>query len=318
MSTPGLGDLNVGPGSKGIEESMTDFANVVLGNAKDFSVPGTKPFRPLTYLACPYSDPDPARMEQRYKQVTEAAAWMITRNGWNVFSPITHSHPLAVLGKVQGDWAFWKKFDTDYIKCAERFVILEIPGWRKSTGVREETQIAIDLRIPIRYIHWDLAAGSWQVTTVPAQIGENPSAAEPPTTTTNIVCSVGPGVDFAKWTQVTGSVRQFETGATRDTEEGKFDYEGFLCPQVMEQFGAYMHKHRKQSDGKLRDSDNWQKGIPRKAYMKSIWRHLVQLWKRHRGLETRDEKGNLVTIEKACCALLFNVQGYLFEYLAKR
>ena len=289
MTTPGLGSL----------------ANI--WQESEFRVPGTAPFKPLTYVACPYTHPDPTVMEGRYRNVTEAAAWMITRNGWNVFSPITHSHPLATMGNVQGDWAFWKKFDTDYLKCSERFVILEVPGWRESKGVTEETKIAIELRIPIRYIHWDIASGGWLINSVPELTG-----APPPYDKAELDAK---GIGYAK---DSGSVRQFSTGATRDTEDGKPDYEGFLCPQMLEAFGAYMHKHRKQSDGKLRDSDNWQKGIPRNAYIKSIWRHLVQLWKLHRGLETRDEKGNPVTIEDACCALLFNVQGYLFEHLLKR
>jgi hypothetical protein len=66
-------------------------------------------------------------------------------------------------------------------------------------------------------------------------------------------------------------MREFETGATRNPEEGKLDYEGFLSPLVLECYAKYMHEHRLQSDGKLRDSDNWQKGIPKEVYMKSGW-----------------------------------------------
>lgn len=113
------------------------------------------------------------------------------------------------------------------------------------------------------------------------------------------------------------TIRKFETGATRDTAEGKFDYEGFLAPTVLEAFAAYMHKNRKQSDGSLRDSDNWQKGIPQSAYIKSGWRHFFQWWKLHRGLPCRDEKGNAVTLQDAICGLLFNAMGYLFESLKK-
>ena len=106
-----------------------------------------------------------------------------------------------------------------------------------------------------------------------------------------------------------GEIRQFETGATRDTEEGKNDYEGFLSPLVIEAYGNYMTKHRKQSDGSLRASDNWQKGIPRDAYMKSAWRHFLDWWKEHRGLGSREG------LIDALCALLFNVMGYLHEVL---
>lgn len=114
---------------------------------------------------------------------------------------------------------------------------------------------------------------------------------------------------------MTGSIRQFSTGATRDTDDGKFDYEGFLSPLVLERFASYMHYHRKQSDGSLRDSDNWQKGMPQSVYIKSIWRHFMDLWKLHRGLPAVGPKGEEVTAEEAACALLFNIQGYLHEVL---
>src|SRR6202008_183752 len=103
----------------------------------------------------------------------------------------------------------------------------------------------------------------------------------------------------------TNSVRKFDTGATRDTAEGKYDYEGFLSPLVVERFGQYMHKHRHQSDGNLRDSDNWQKGIPKDVYIKSAFRHFHDWWKQHRGHVGQD------TLEDSLCALLFNTMGYL-------
>lgn len=104
-------------------------------------------------------------------------------------------------------------------------------------------------------------------------------------------------------------MRKFATGATRDTDEGKSDFEGFLCPLVIDRFGEYMNKHRKQADGKLRDSDNWQKGIPKDAYIKSMWRHFLDLWKEHRGYKSREG------LEDALMAIMFNVMGYAHEVL---
>lgn len=109
--------------------------------------------------------------------------------------------------------------------------------------------------------------------------------------------------------------RYFESGAYRDVDENKNDFEGFLCPLVMGEFGKYMTKNRKQSDGNIRDSDNWQKGIPKSQYIKSLFRHFHQLWLLHRGYKSKDEKGNLVTIKDACCGIMFNIQGYLHELL---
>ncbi len=105
-------------------------------------------------------------------------------------------------------------------------------------------------------------------------------------------------------------MRTFSTGATRSDNEDRLDYEGFFSPLVFERFGQYMHEHRKQADGKLRDSDNWQKGIPINVYMKSMWRHFVEVWKLRRQGWLRSPP-----LENALCALLFNVMGMLHEIL---
>lgn len=109
-------------------------------------------------------------------------------------------------------------------------------------------------------------------------------------------------------------VRRFETGAVRDTDNGKFDYEGFLSPLVERSFAAFMHKHRTQTDGNLRDSDNWQKGIPKTEYMKSMFRHFIDAWSIHRGMAVSDNNGP-VTMEDALNGIKFNVNGYIHELL---
>jgi hypothetical protein len=109
-----------------------------------------------------------------------------------------------------------------------------------------------------------------------------------------------------------GAMRTFASGATRDSEDGKMDYEGFLSPLVLQRFAEYMHKHREQADGTLRSSDNWQKGMDRDVYMKSLFRHFVDLWLLHRGLRSAAVNPD---IEDALCACLFNIQGYLFEVI---
>lgn len=108
-------------------------------------------------------------------------------------------------------------------------------------------------------------------------------------------------------------IRTFDTGATRDTDTGKYDYEGFLSPLVLERFGQYMHKNRVQKDGSLRASDNWQKGIPLDAYMKSAFRHFMEWWMAHRLW-----RGTTEVLEDALCAVIFNASGYLHELLKKR
>lgn len=111
-------------------------------------------------------------------------------------------------------------------------------------------------------------------------------------------------------------IRTFETGATRNTDTTKLDFEGFLHPLVLRRFAEYMHTHRQQADGTLRSADNWQKGIPADVYMKSLFRHFMDVWSLHRGVPvTSPETGLPVEMVEALMACLFNIQGYAFELL---
>lgn len=109
-------------------------------------------------------------------------------------------------------------------------------------------------------------------------------------------------------------VRAFDTGATRSADTGRYDPEGFLSPIVIERFSEYMNKHRAQPDGSIRDSDNWQKGIPKTAYAKGLWRHVLHFWTRHRGFKVMD-KDATADMQEDLCSIIFNAQGYLHEIL---
>ncbi len=110
-------------------------------------------------------------------------------------------------------------------------------------------------------------------------------------------------------------IRTFDTGATRDTAEGKLEFRGFLHPLVLERYAAYMNKNRVMKDGSKRASDNWQKGIPKAACMDSAWRHFQVWWKRHEGVEVPGPEGQ---IEEDICALIFNAMSYLHTVLKER
>lgn len=113
-------------------------------------------------------------------------------------------------------------------------------------------------------------------------------------------------------------MRQFDTGATRDEDLTKIDYEGFLSPLTLRRYAEYLHEHRVQADGNLRASDNWQNGMPLEVYMKSGWRHFMDWWYHHRHWGTEDIDQWDKDIEDAICALIFNASGYLHELIKER
>jgi hypothetical protein len=93
------------------------------------------------YLAIPYSGME----ESSYTQATEATMLIINEHGYNVFSPITHSHPIAKLG-VKGTWDYWQNIDYQFIDWAEEvWVLVPEQGLTKcflSTGVTAEMKYA--------------------------------------------------------------------------------------------------------------------------------------------------------------------------------
>ncbi len=109
-----------------------------------------------------------------------------------------------------------------------------------------------------------------------------------------------------------GTLRTFDTGATRDTAEGKLEPWGFTSALVEKAYSEYMHSHRTQTDGTLRDSDNWKKGIPFNEYKKSLSRHVLDLRLIFEGFPEEAREQDLVRV---LCAVKFNVDGLLFEYL---
>lgn len=113
----------------------------------------------------------------------------------------------------------------------------------------------------------------------------------------------------------TGNLRTFPTGATRDTAEGKPEPWGFTSALVEQRFCEYMNRHRTQSDGNLRDSDNWKKGIGIDSYVHSLGRHLQDLRLILEGFSSQARDRNL---EEVLCATLFNVQGLLHEVIKDR
>lgn len=105
-------------------------------------------------------------------------------------------------------------------------------------------------------------------------------------------------------------IRTFDTGATRNADVFP-DIYGFTSPLALGLFCQYMHEHRLQADGTMRDSDNWKKGIPMDSYIRSLRRHLQDLTLHHDGY------GHLARedVVSAMAGVMFNIQGYMHEWV---
>jgi hypothetical protein len=102
--------------------------------------------------------------------------------------------------------------------------------------------------------------------------------------------------------------------ATRDTDEGKIDFEGILNPLALKAFGEYMEKHRHTANG-LRDSDNWQGFFGDehiKVCTKSLIRHTHDVWMENRGYKSREG------IDDALGGVIFNAFAIWLKILTER
>lgn len=112
-----------------------------------------------------------------------------------------------------------------------------------------------------------------------------------------------------------GTLRTFDSGATRDTAENKLEPWGFTSALAEQRFCEYMHAHRTQSDGSLRDSDNWKRGFGEDVLMHSLSRHILDLrliWEGH------PERARTGDKQETLCAIIFNATALLREDLHGR
>ena len=112
-------------------------------------------------------------------------------------------------------------------------------------------------------------------------------------------------------------MRDFTSGATRDTVEGKLSYVKALSPIVLKRYLQYLSAHREQADGSIRDFDNWKQGIPKEVYLDSLVRHSIDLWLLMQHYSAEDNHGPVI-IENALCAIMFNSMGLLHEILKEK
>lgn len=109
--------------------------------------------KPLIYLACPYSHSDPQVRIERFESANRAAAYLMCQ-GHKVFSPISHTHPIAVSpeGELPKGWEFWHEFDRAFLEYSYKIIVLCIDGWKESVGVQGELKIAEELGLEVEYM----------------------------------------------------------------------------------------------------------------------------------------------------------------------
>ena len=108
----------------------------------------------IVYLACPYTHPSADVRIGRFEASAHAAADLIHR-GMFVYSPITMTHPIDVVMADEGETMgsdYWCDFDEAFMSVCSEMVILTIPGWRDSSGIKREIEFFRAAGKPIRFM----------------------------------------------------------------------------------------------------------------------------------------------------------------------
>ena len=102
------------------------------------------------YLAIAYSGDE----ENAFRLCNKICAHLMLLD-YVVFSPIGHSHCLALQESLPGSWQFWGKMDIPFIEWCDMVLVIDT-GYERvmnSVGVQAEINIAHQLNKTVRFIH---------------------------------------------------------------------------------------------------------------------------------------------------------------------
>lgn len=93
----------------------------------------------LAYLATPYTNYMPD-IEAAFVAACKLAARLIEKEV-SVYSPIAHSHPIALHGGLDPlNHAMWIAFDEAMMEKCDTLIVAFLPGWQVSKGVAHEIE----------------------------------------------------------------------------------------------------------------------------------------------------------------------------------
>jgi hypothetical protein len=84
------------------------------------------------------------------------------KQGKLVYSPIAHGYGLAQYGNLGGDFEQWKDHTKAMLSRADELIVVKLPGWMDSQGIREEVKLASLFDVPVTYMSLQTATALLQ------------------------------------------------------------------------------------------------------------------------------------------------------------
>jgi len=117
----------------------------------------------MVYLASPYAHKDPFVRGIRWRCAALVYAQLVER-GEIIYSPIAIGHPTDMIYPLPD--RLWLGLGLRMVGLCTSIWILALPGWDKSSGIKEEREIAASLKIPEEFLNpedFELRAGLKQL-----------------------------------------------------------------------------------------------------------------------------------------------------------
>lgn len=120
----------------------------------------------LIYVATPYSK-YPGGIDLAFIDACKLTARLLQR-GLKVYSPIAHTHPLAIHGGIDPyDHSIWLPFDETMMDKSAALLVAMMPGWETSIGVKHEINVFVEAGKPVFFLSPD------DLSIKPCPAGEN-------------------------------------------------------------------------------------------------------------------------------------------------
>ncbi len=106
----------------------------------------------LVYVASPYTK-YPGGIRTAFEEISAICAKLVLM-GINIYSPVIHSHPIAVHGGLDPlDHKLWLNVDEPMMKKADALLVATMKGWQESFGVQYEISQFELLDKPVHYLN---------------------------------------------------------------------------------------------------------------------------------------------------------------------
>lgn len=106
----------------------------------------------LIYLASPISAPGPSHEVLEREMIVTCVSGMLMKSGWRIVCPASQLSSSQLLRRTVGPNFNWYEYDFSILERCDRFVVLRLPGWDVSEGIRRESLFAAEREIPEEYI----------------------------------------------------------------------------------------------------------------------------------------------------------------------